>query len=57
MKELSDLGYGRLEERRAGNNRKVTWLITRPGQLGPVGSSWVGRPNLPISVSPEKDTA
>jgi hypothetical protein len=40
MKELADLGYGRLEERRAANNRKVTWFITRPGELGRVGVSW-----------------
>ena len=42
MKELANLGYGRLEERKARNNRKVTWFITRPGQLRPAGTSWVG---------------
>src|SRR5262249_629794 len=40
MKELADLGYGRLEERKAANNRKVTWFIPRPGELGRVGVSW-----------------
>lgn len=29
MKELVDHGYGRLEERRARNNRMVTWFIGR----------------------------
>jgi hypothetical protein len=51
MKELADLGYGRLEERRAKNHRKVTWFVTRPVQLGPVGSSWAGQPNSPDSAS------
>jgi hypothetical protein len=51
MKELADLGYGRLEERKAGNNRKVTWFITQPAELGRVGSSWSGRPNLTDDTS------
>ncbi len=51
MKELADLGYGRLEERRAKNNRKVTWFVTRPVQLGRVGSSWAEPPNSPNSAS------
>jgi hypothetical protein len=45
MKELADLGYGRLEERRAANNRKVTRFITRPGKLGRVGPAWAGVSN------------
>ena len=42
MKELADLGYGRLEPRPAKNHKRVTWFITRPDQLGPPGSAWAG---------------
>jgi hypothetical protein len=57
MKELADLGYGRLEERKARNNRKVTCFMTRPGQLGPVGSSWAGHPNWTTDANTDRDSA
>ena len=34
MKDLADQGYGHLEERTAGNNRKVTWFVAKASSRG-----------------------
>ena len=44
MKELANLGYGRLEERKARNNRKVT-MVHHASPASWVGSGQVGRGN------------